>query len=343
MIMGSYFQVEVEGRYDGEACTEQIGLVEGADFGDVSSCQHADADAYIPRGQISGGGCAALTVGSQVDEKRVVGGKHDAEADAQHQGYQEEEEGACVAVPTDDVNTRCQQEEADNDYVEAGSNDLCDFSPVHQLAREEARHGHTHGHEGEEESGGCLDVDLLGIHGHVVGGHAVGDGEQQQADACRKSFQQYEAVERDGVAFDGGLVGCLYCRGAQHAYEAGAQRATEDDGIGDTGVVQEQSCHGADGHGDVVGQAVVAQSFAATRGGHDVDDDGIAAYGDHAERYAVDDAEDDEQGERACYEVSGKHGGEDEIGQQIEGFAGKGVEQIAREGTDAQGCNGVAG
>ena len=70
-----------------------------------------------------------------------------------------------------------------------------------------------------------------------------------------------------------------------------------------------------DGHGDVVGQSVVTQSFTAARGGHNVDDDGVAAYGNHAERYAVDNTEEDEQGKCTCYQITCKHGSKDEIGQ----------------------------
>lgn len=46
--MGCYAQVEIEhGKYR-QASTEQVGFVERTDVGDVSTGQHADADAYIP-------------------------------------------------------------------------------------------------------------------------------------------------------------------------------------------------------------------------------------------------------------------------------------------------------
>ena len=107
--------------------------------------------------------------------------------------------------------------------------------------------------------------------------------------------------------------------------------------------MEEETRHGADGHGQVVGQAVVAQAFAASGGGHDVDDDGVAAHRHHAERHAVNDAEEDEERQGARHHVAAKHGGEEEVGQQVEGLAGKGVQQVAGEGADAEGGNGVAG
>lgn len=90
MIMGSYTQVEIEHGDYRQASTEQIGFVEGADVGNVSAGEHADAYAYIPRCEVSGGGGTPLVVGGQIDKQGVVGGKHDAEPDAQSQCYEEE-------------------------------------------------------------------------------------------------------------------------------------------------------------------------------------------------------------------------------------------------------------
>ena len=99
--------------------------------------------------------------------------------------------------------------------------------------------------------------------------------------------------------------------------------------------MQEKARHGADGHGNVVGQSVISQSFAAARRGHNVDDHRIATYRHHAERHAVDDAQGDEEGQGAGQQIAAEDRREDEVGQQIERFAGERVEQVAREGADA--------
>ena len=84
--------------------------------------------------------------------------------------------------------------------------------------------------------------------------------------------------------------------------------------------MKEKSCHRTDGHGDVVGQTVISQSFSSTGRGHDVDDNGVSAYSDHPERKAMDDAEQNEQSEGAGQHVTTEHGGKKKIGQQIKGL-----------------------
>ena len=333
--MGRHFQVEIHHGHYRQAGTEEVGLVEGADFGNVSAGQHADADAHVPRGEVGRGGRAALAVGRQVDEQGVVGGKHGAEADAQQQGDGEEHHRAGLAVPADDVHARGQQEEAEHHQHQSCGYDLRNLASVHQSAREEARHRHTQCHEGEEEARGGVYLDLAGIHGHVVGRHAVGDGQEQEAGSGRQTLEQDEAVERDGVALHGRLVGCLDQRGATETGQARTQRGAEYPRVADARIVQEEACHGADGHGDVVGQSVVAQPFAAARRGHDVDDHRVAAHRHHAERHAVDDAQGDEEGQGAGQQIAPEDGREDEVGHQVEGLAGERVEQVAREGADA--------
>ena len=192
--MGCHLQVEVEHGEDGEAGTEEVGLVEGADFRNVAAGEHTDADAYIPRGEVGGGGSAALAVGCQIDEHGVVGRKHDAETDAKQQGYAEEDHGAGCLAPLDDMDAAREQEEADHHDVEAEADELGGLALVYQAAGEESRHSHAYGHEGEEETRGGLQAYLTGIHGYVVGGHAIGNGEQQQADTGGDAFQQNEAV-----------------------------------------------------------------------------------------------------------------------------------------------------
>ena len=133
-----------------QAGAEEVSLVEGADFGNVSAGQHADADSHVPRREIGRGGRATLAVGGQVDEQGIVGGKHGAEADAQQQGDGEEYHRTSLAVPADDVHACSQQEEAEHYQHQPCGYHLRNLSLVHQSAREESRHGHAQRHEGEE-------------------------------------------------------------------------------------------------------------------------------------------------------------------------------------------------
>ena len=56
----------------------------------------------------------------------------------------------------------------------------------------------------------------------------------------------------------------------------------------------------------------------------------------------MDDAQGDEEGQGAGQQITTEDRREDEVGQQVEGLAGKRVEQVAREGADAKGRNSVA-
>ena len=154
-------------------------------------------------------------------------------------------------------------------------------------------------------------------------------------------FQEDKPVERDGRAPH--LLARLdaHHRGhaeAQHARQQGAR----ENPVEREEVVQEQAHHRADAHGRVVGQTVVAQTLAAARGRHDVDDHRVAPDRDGAEGQAVDDAQQDEERQRAADDVARKDGGEHEVRQQVQRLARKGVEQVARERAYQQGRHGVA-
>ncbi len=104
MIVRRYFQVEIEDGDNREAGPEEIGFVKTANLGNISACQHTDANTYIPRSEVSGGSCSPLAVGSQVDKQRVVCRKHDTESYSKQQGYDEEYNTAHHIVPPNDVN-----------------------------------------------------------------------------------------------------------------------------------------------------------------------------------------------------------------------------------------------
>ena len=100
--------------------------------------------------------------------------------------------------------------------------------------------------------------------------------------------------------------------------------------------MHEEPHHGTYRHGDVVGQPVISQRFAATGGGGDVDHPRIARDGHRTERQSVHHAQHDEQRERTGHDITGKDTRKDEIGEDVERFAGESIQQIAGERTDGQ-------
>ena len=106
--------------------------------------------------------------------------------------------------------------------------------------------------------------------------------------------------------------------------------------------MQEKSHHRAYRHGDVVCQSVVTDTFAPSRGGHDVDHHGIACHGNRAEGDTVNHTEQNENCQRSGKQISDEYGGENEVSKNIEWLTGKRVEQVAREGADRKSGNRVA-
>ncbi len=342
MEIRSGLDYEVYLRYYRQDGSEQVCHAEGGYFGNVSSGEHPYTQTHVPRGEVGTGGRAALVVGCQVHEQGIIGGEHGSEADAQQQGDGEEQHRREPVVPGDGPSACRNQEIADAHHVGSGYDDLGDLPFVDQLSAEQAADGHPDSHQGEEESHFGLDAYLEGIHGHVVRCHAVGDGKQEQAEARGKSLEQDETVERYRLSLYRRLVGGLYGACRKEAHGAGSYRGDEDGVVRHAVAMQEESDHRSYRHGQVVGQTVVAQSFAPAGRGHDVYHDGVASHGHHPERYAVYDAEHDEQGKEARHHVAGEDGDEDEVGEQVKRFPGERVEQVARERTDAERRDGIA-
>ena len=64
----------------------------------------------------------------------------------------------------------------------------CYFPPIHQLPGEYPGDSHTDSHKSEEESRLRVYSYLTGIHGYIIGSHAVRNRKQQQAKSGRQSF-----------------------------------------------------------------------------------------------------------------------------------------------------------
>ena len=97
--------------------------------------------------------------------------------------------------------------------------------------------------------------------------------------------------------------------------------------------MQEQARHRSDAHGHVVGESVISEGFSPAIGRRDVDDQRVAAYGNRAECHAVDGyAKRMNTASRLVRDITGKNGCKQQIGHDVDGFAGKSVVQISHEG-----------
>ncbi len=233
-------------------------------------------------------------------------------------------------------------QEAQYHRIERDVYHLRDVTAVHLFAREQTGHGQADGHAGEEQSRTSCDTHVLGVHRDVCRGHAVGYREQQQVYAQGDALEQYETVQGDGRARNRLLPGRPDAAGADKAGHTAAQGGDEDD-VERHVVVHEQTGHRAEGHGDVVGQSVVAHGFPAPGRGRDVDDYRVARHRHGPERESVHYAQDDEHQHRPGDDIASENQGKYQKCYQVQRLAGKCVQQVARERTDGQSGHRVAG
>ena len=88
---------------------------------------------------------------------------------------------------------------------------------------------------------------------------------------------------------------------------------------------------GADGGGDVIGEAVVADAFGAARGREDIDGEGAVGDCGDAEGDAMECADDGEEEKRASGDVADEEEGKDDEEEEKDLLAGEAVDQIAAE------------
>lgn len=325
-----------------QACPDEIGRIEGADLSDIPAEQEPRTDAHVPGGEVGGGRRSALAVGREIDKEGVESGEHRTEPDAEQQRDAEKDAAADGRGFRHEPITGRQSEETETYEVDAERNDGHDTPPVYLTAGEHARDGHPHGHQRKEQPAAGNDTDLPRIHGYIGGGHTIGYRQQKQIQASRYSLDEKKAVERNRFAPHLRLHGRPDEQREEQPQRARPKRRDEQHVETQPRIVHEEPHHRPYRHGDVVGQAVIAERLAAARGGRDVDDQRVARNGDGAERQTVHDAQDDEYGERPGDDVTGENAREDEIGKNIERLAREGIQQVAGEGTNRQGGKGVA-
>ena len=326
--MRGYDIGEINHGYEAQYAACEIDGGEREVLGHHTARQYAQTDAHIPRGEIRARGGGTPVVRGKIDVKGVVGGKHDAESHALEQGDDEEACHGRRSAPQHDARAGCQQQEGGHDQIEAAPDALRHVPAVHKTAGEQAGYAHACRQHGEKEAGRHVKMDFAHVHRHVVGGSAVGDGDEQQGNACGDAFEQDKAVQRQGGAFHPGLRRGLDAEGEDEAAEAN-RHAQQENVLERQDVVQEKADHGAYAHGRVVGQAVIAESFPAPRRRHDVYHERVAADGHHAEGQSVDHAEDDEQREQAADHITEEDEREHGIRHYIQGLARESVEQVA--------------
>ena len=218
-------------------------------------------------------------------------------------------------------------------------------------AAQQAREHEPQAAEHEPGAGAAGDAQLLtAIDGQIVAQHSEAVAEEHHVGGQQPSAQQEEAVEGETGARGCGCGGARRCGraavghgGVDEEPEGGDGQCEPEEEPEMVGLrIDEDGEGGGEGHGQVVGQSVVAYSLVAARGGQHVDGYGGVGHGDGAEGSAVQRAHDGEQQEAGGGQVSGKEDGEGGVGHEEHRLAREGVDQIAAEGAEQECGEGVA-
>ena len=341
--MRTRLEEEEKRGYYGEASAKQIGVLEPSQtLGDATAHHQSDTDAHVPTGQIRGGGGAALIIGRQVHEQGIKRREHRPESHTLRERDADIQIRGEHVVPSHQALERGEQEKADGGQIHAQGNDQRNASFIDLPTGEKPRYRQADRHEGEIQTGVYVDPDLVRIHRHVGGGHAIRDGEQEQGNARQRSFHEEETIQRDRFPLHRRLIRRFYHICHENPQAARKER-TKENHVVSNALVHEQADHRTEAHSDVVRQAIVAHSLAATGRGQDIDQDRIARHGHHAEGKAMHDAQGDKQRQHRSEHITGEDGGKYEISDQIQRTPREGVQEITREGTDTERRQRVAG
>ncbi len=94
-------------------------------------------------------------------------------------------------------------------------------------------------------------------------------------------------------------------------------------------LVDKQSRHRANRHGDIVGHAIISDTLSPMLRRHHVDDQGVAAHRGKAESETMHNTDDNQNGDGGGEQIAHKHCGKDGQRQQIQRLTLKGVHHIA--------------
>ena len=229
---------------------------------------HASKDdtkthANVPTSKLGGIGCAALIVGSEVDEHRLQSWPNVTIAQAYDEGS---------TIIANGILQKCKEEVAkhtdENAMIDIGHY----FSFSQRTCTYETRENETATKDGKPGScASCHVEDFFSIDGKISGKDSIGCPHTNGNETLAPTFQQKKAIEGNGVfigndffhrEMDGGIDGkpnASYTKSQQEYDVVIANR-----------VVNEQSNGGRDAGGEVVGKSVVTNSFSSSRRGQHV-------------------------------------------------------------------------
>ena len=130
------------------------------------------------------------------------------------------------------------------------------------------------------------------------------------------------------------------CRAMGQTYRRGRGGSEENHVVAHLSV-QEQSGHGAEAHGQIVGQAVIAQTFTSSSRGHNVHHHRVAAHGHGAKGQAVHHSQPHKHHQGAAERIAQKGQSEQTVGDEPKPPPIERVEQEGCKRSDGQSRKGV--
>ena len=303
---------------------------------DGDAAEHdAEPHADVPTGELGGVGGASLVVGGEVD-------KHGLHTRPNMTVAQTNDEGGTIVA--NGMLQEGEKEVAEDTDEDAVVDILHHPSLAKRTCPDETGEDEAAAEDGEPRTGASGHVEhFFAVDGEIVGQHAVGHADAHHDDALAPAFQEEEAVEGEG-GFVGNNLFCreLHCR-IDGASDASCQEGKEEDkGVVADGIVDEQSDGGGNAGGKVVGQPIIADSLGSAGGMEHVDGRGAVGNGDCPHRCSVQGADDGEEGHRACNEIAGKEGEEEEVTGEQHHTTGITIDEKTCKGTCQEGSQSIA-
>ena len=336
-----YPEIDVCRKYkycsEGEACRIAV-------CRESTAKQHSGTDSDIPTGKVGSIGCCPARIGCHIDEECVKGREYCSEAVTDEERREEIEHVAELYAPPGRHGERGFESCADDGYRYAFGYSLCHKPTVDHLARYQTGDDEPGGLHGKEEAGTVHYTYLGCIYGHIARCHSIGDCEHKECQGGRDALDKQETVERHKRA--AALNGRAFLD-LQQQREAEADKGCNESRCKKQGVVavgyDKKTCHRTEGHCKVIGDAEIAESLAASRGGHYVDDKGVAGSVQRSEGETVEHTQEYELPQVAVDEqVAREEEGEEYVRYEIDPFALEEVGNKAGKGSYAEHCYDIA-
>ena len=304
-------------------------------LGNRATEDDTDTDADIPRDEERRVGRTALGVGAEVEEHSLEGGEEVTVTEADNQGR---------AIESPGVMHTGKEQVATQSHRNANSGILMNQATAEGATARQARQNQANRKQHKEEARTLRDAQLLlAINSQVGREDTIRDGKADHADTGTPPLLQDKVVERyRGFILHLGARFQLQGRVNTKADEGDHQGNPKQHIVAMAHTINHECDRRADGRGDVVRKAVVADTLGTARGVQYINGHRTVRDGRSPEGCAMQRADNGKQEERPCHQIARKEGGEQKVAHQQHRASREGIDEIAAKGANQKGRERIA-